>query len=87
MWRAVRVRLTAPFDRIFAVVERWHTEGDAYVAEAASIGLLESLQNQSGGSDRKADTVERWLGPKAYYCWKKLDRYWDGDAEALQSEG
>ena len=43
---------TGGFDGIFAVVERWHTEGDAYVREAASIGLLESLQNQLGGNDR-----------------------------------
>ena len=32
------------FARVFETVERWHTEGDAYVSEAASIGLLESLQ-------------------------------------------
>jgi len=38
----LKVADTGGFEDIFAVVERWHTEGDAYVSEAASIGLLES---------------------------------------------
>lgn len=55
---------TAGFDRVFSVVERWHTSGDAYVKEAASIGFLEDLQNLSGGSDKRRVTVEPWLGPQ-----------------------
>src|SRR5690606_29937885 len=35
----------ATFPGVFAVVERWHLEGDPYVAEAATVGLLEDLQN------------------------------------------
>jgi hypothetical protein len=80
----LKARNTEGFDRIFAVVERWHTEGDAYVSEAASIGLLESLQNQSGGSGRRTTTVEPWLGPQSKCWWDKLDRFWDGDAKALR---
>ena len=82
---------TEGFDRIFAVVERWHTEGDCYVSEAASIGLLESLQNQSGGNDKKfsrrdgvsSAAVEPWLGPETKRWWDKLYRYWEGDDRAL----
>ena len=75
---------TEGFEDIFAVVERWHTEGDAYVGEAASIGLLESLQNLSGGSDRETATVESWLGPESRRWWDKLDRFWEGDDQALR---
>jgi len=75
---------TAGFDRIFAVVERWHTNGDAYVREAASIGLLEDLQNLSGGNDKRPVTVEPWLGPESRRWWDKLDRFWDGDSKALR---
>lgn len=74
---------TAGFDAIFEVVERWHTDGDDYVREAASIGLLEDLQNLSGGSDRRAVTVEPWLRPESRRWWDKLDRYWNGDSKAL----
>ncbi len=78
---------TERFDAIFAVVERWHIDGDAYVSKAATVGLLESLQNLSGGSDRKAVTVERWLGPESKRWWDKLNRFWDGDRHALSSDG
>jgi hypothetical protein len=60
---------TQGFDKVFAVVERWHIEGDAYVSEAASMGFLESLQNQLGGNDRgkssngvRASDFELYLG-------------------------
>src|SRR5687767_14704971 len=43
---------TKGFNDIFDVVERWHVDGDAYVREAATIGLLESIQNQLGGNGR-----------------------------------
>ena len=82
--KRLKGRDTEGFDRIFAVVERWHTEGDAYVSEAASIGLLESLQNLSGGSGRRPTTVEPWLGPESRRWWQKLDRFWEGDAKALR---
>ena len=77
---------TQGFDRVFAVVERWHTEGDAYVAEAASIGFLESVQNISGGSKRRGTTVEEWLGPESKRWWDKLDSFWEGDDKALRFE-
>jgi hypothetical protein len=71
------------FDRVFTVVEAWHTAGDAYVSEAASIGLLETLQNLSGGSDQRGVTIEPWLGPVSRQSWDKLDRYWNGEPNTL----
>ncbi|MFA6113116.1 MAG: hypothetical protein WC729_03970 [Sphingomonas sp.] len=83
---------TDGFDAVFDVVERWHVEGDAYVSEAASIGLLESLQNQLGGDDRRyktrkgvrASDFERWLRPETRKWWDKLYRFWGGDNRALR---
>lgn len=73
---------TEGFGRIFDVVERWHTEGDAYVREAASIGLLEALQDKSGGSGIRPTTVEPWLGRESERSWRMLDRFWEGNASA-----
>jgi len=83
---------TEAFGRVFAVVEQWHVRGDAYVAEAASIGLLESIQNNLGGQDRahrsqegaRTADFEPWLGPETKRWWEKLYRYWDGDRTALR---
>lgn len=38
---------------VFDVVERLHLEGDAYVKELATVGLLEGIQNVAGGSWRE----------------------------------
>jgi hypothetical protein len=83
---------TEGFDRVFDVVERWHTQGDAYVSEAASVGLLESLQNQLGGNESQfrrrdgitANDVVPWLRPKSRRWWDKLNRFWDGERGALR---
>ncbi len=75
---------------VFNVVERWHVEGDRYVREAASIGLLEGIQNLLGGNGRNRTPnsvnahIEQWLGPESLKWWVKLDRFWDGDKTALQ---
>ena len=82
---------TQGFDELFDVVERWHTEGDSYVSEAASIGFLESLQNLLGGNDRhkdvrgvRASDFEPYLGPETRRWWEKLYRFWEGDTDALK---
>jgi hypothetical protein len=83
---------TEGFGSVFAIVETWHADGDAYVSEAATIGLLESFQNQLGGNDRSyrrrdgvtAAALEPWLGPETKRWWYKLYRFWDGDEQALR---
>lgn len=78
-------------DKIFAVVERWHTEGDAYVSEAATIGLLESLQGIGSGALKRAifggvrsRDFEQWMRPETMRWWKKLYRFWGGETRALR---
>lgn len=84
---------TEGFDKVFDVVEQWHTEGDSYVTEAASIGFLESLQNLLGGNDRSKDVggvrasdFEQYLGEETRRWWEKLYRFWEGDTAALRSD-
>ena len=67
---------TASLSRAFAVVERWHVEGDGYVREAATVGLLEDLQNDSlhGGTTPKQ--FEPFLLPESLKFWRKVARFW-----------
>ncbi len=83
---------TGGLAKVFQVVDRWITNGDAYVSEAAVIGLLESLQNNLGGNNRnfrRADginsaDVEVYFTSATRRWWEKLYRFWDGDDKALR---
>jgi hypothetical protein len=68
---------THRFDAVFNVVERWHIEGDPYVKEAATVGLLEDLQN--GHLHRKTlpDDFLPWLQPETLVWWTKVHDFWD----------
>jgi hypothetical protein len=67
---------TARFPEIFAVVERWHVEGDAFVREAATIGLLEDLQNDGLHEGTDPTQFEQFLLPESRKWWRKLERFW-----------
>jgi hypothetical protein len=62
--------------RVFAVVERWHVEGDSFVREAATIGLLEGLQNEDLHGSTAPKDFEAFLGPESLKWWRKADRFW-----------
>lgn len=62
--------------RAFAVVERWHAEGDAYVREAATIGLLEDLQNDSLHTSTSPKQIEPFLMPASLKSWRKVAGFW-----------
>lgn len=67
-----------PFARVFAVVERWHTEGDRFVAEAATVGLLESLQNLDLHQDgTQPEQFREHLLPVSERWWKALIAFWE----------
>ena len=67
---------TDNFPAVFDVVEQWHLQGEAYVREAASVGLLEDLQNTNLHDGTQPADFERWLGPESKRWWKKVERYW-----------
>ena len=56
---------------VFAVLERLHVEGDEYVREAATIGLLESLL----GCDPE---ILKFLLPESAKWWEQLNLFWNG---------
>jgi hypothetical protein len=68
---------TSAMPEIFRVIERLHVDGDSYVKEAATIGILESLLNEP-------EKFRRYLGPESLEWWDKLNRFWEGDATALR---
>ncbi len=68
-------------DPFFAAVERLLMEGDLEVREAASVGLLENLQNANLHSGTDPAQFREFLGPETARCWSELDRFWSGDAE------
>ena len=68
---------TAQLEAVFGVVEQWHLEGDSYVKEAATIGLLESLQNQSLHNTTSPDDFLRFLRPESRLWWDKVIAFWE----------
>lgn len=69
---------TARFDGVFDVIERWHKEGEHYVRKAATIGLLEGLQNTKIHTQTKPSDFEPWLRPRSREQWDKLNGFWSG---------
>ncbi len=58
----------------FDIIERLHVEGDEYVRQLATIGYLESLQNQVGwGTEADPPDFTPYLGPVSLYHWRRLD--------------
>jgi hypothetical protein len=82
----LRSGATQEFPAVFQVVERWHCLGDSYVQEAASIGLLEGIQNITGHEGIDPEGFAQWLLPESKKWWGKLNRLWDGDARALRKD-
>jgi len=67
---------TSSFEAIFDVIERWHTDGDAYVREAATVGLLEDLQNRNFYSSGSPDHFRKYLRAQSLTWWEKVQRFW-----------
>ncbi len=61
---------------VFEVVKSWHVDGEHYVREAATIGLLEDLQKPSFHSTTKPEQFERFLGTESAKGWRNLYRFW-----------
>ena len=68
---------------VCAVIERLHLEGDAYVQEAATIGLLEGIQNVASHDETGLDPVVERLGPVSRSWWRGLEKFCSGEAPAV----
>jgi hypothetical protein len=74
----------ASFPEVFAVVERWHIEGNPYVAEAATVGLLEDLQNANLHASTEPEQFRPYLFPESAKRWDKLNEFWAAKLSAKQ---
>jgi hypothetical protein len=69
---------TSEFPAVFDVIERLHLEGDAYVKEAATIGMLEGIQNVAGNTGANPEVFVQYLKPESAKWWRQLNDFWDG---------
>ena len=60
------------------LIERLHVEGDAYVREATTIGILEAILNISGWSGLDAEAFGQYLLPVSRRWWDSLHAFWSG---------
>jgi hypothetical protein len=76
-------RRVSEFAAVFAAVERLYIDGDVHVRRAATVGLLEGIQNVSGGKTDPEGFVP-YLKPRTAVKWQLLNDSWSGDIEAAR---
>jgi len=69
---------TEEFPKVARTIERLHVEGDHYVREAATIGLLEGIQNVWGNEGTDPELFVRYLLPVSARWWQSLNDFWSG---------
>ncbi|MCP1135287.1 hypothetical protein NKT34_18465 [Paenibacillus polysaccharolyticus] len=69
---------TDEFDALFEVIEELHTNGDSFVKEFATVGILESLQNQLSDKNIEYIEFEKCLRPESKRWWNHVIDYWNG---------
>jgi hypothetical protein len=67
---------TTELDAVFAVVETLHKDGDRSVCEAATIGILEGVQNIAESSGFDAESFVPYLGKESASWWRRLKDFW-----------
>jgi hypothetical protein len=72
---------TESFPAVALVIERLHVKGNYNVREAATIGLLESIQNVRSGAGVDPESFGRYLLPVSLKLWKSLNDFWDGKSK------
>lgn len=70
---------TEQFPAVASVIERLHVEGDGYVREAATIGVLEGIQNVWANEGAEPEDFCRFLLPESRRWWEELNAFWRGE--------
>ena len=65
------------FPAVFQAVESLHLEGDHFVKEAATIGLLEGLQNEARNIGVDPEEFLQYLGAQSLKWWRQLNDFWN----------
>lgn len=74
-----RENKTSEFEKVFQVVEKLHIEGEHYVREATTIGLLEGIQNIAGSTNLDPEVFYNYLEPVSSKWWNELNKSWNGE--------
>ncbi len=72
----IKSKQTSEFPAVFDVIERLHIDGDDYVKEVATIGVLESLQNVASNNGVDPEAFVPWLGIESRRWWRQLNDFW-----------
>jgi hypothetical protein len=72
----IKSKQTSEFSAVFDVIECLHVEGDDYVREVATIGVLESLQNVASNDGVDPEAFVPWLGIESRRWWRQLNDFW-----------
>jgi hypothetical protein len=75
-----QTKQTNDFPAVAIVIERLHLEGDPSVREAATIGLLEGIQNVWSHSI-DPEIFAAYLLPESARWWQSLNDFWTGKAK------
>ena len=79
--RLYQQKQTQNFPAVGRLIERLHIEGDNYVKEAATIGLLEGIQNVWGNEHVDPDLFLPYLLPESIRWWNSLNSFWSGKSK------
>jgi len=64
------------FPAAFSLLERCFADGDDQAKEAATIGIIEDIQNISSNREFGPQVFESWLGPQTKKAWDQLAAAW-----------
>ena len=65
------------FPAVFQAVESLHLEGDDFVKEAVTIGLLEGIQNVAGNMGVNPEEFLQYLKAESLRWWRQLNDFWN----------
>ena len=68
-------------------IERLHVEGDSWVKEFATIGVLEGIQNAWSHSAADLQSFVSYLGPESLRWWNGVNEFWQGKVPYVRAEG
>lgn len=73
--------LTHDFPSVAQAIERLHVEGSPKVREAATIGLLEGIQNVWSSNGVNPELFVVHLLPESAKWWRSLNDFWSGKSK------
>jgi hypothetical protein len=82
----LRKQQTEDFPSVAQVIERLHVEGDPSVREAATIGLLEGIQNVWGNEGTNPQLFVQHLLPVSAKRWQSLNEFWNGKSKFVRED-